>query len=298
MVNVRQDVKLAGIKKMKSIKIFLAIVAIAVIIYGCNKHTNEKPNTDIKTELDTIFALEEELPPGDTVSVGSVKELVELSKNNPTKFENITGLEVKGEVSEKEWEQIANFWSFYLEEDGPHILRDLEMISFPNTSIIGDYAFEDCPSLETISFPNVVKIGNRAFTIHETTIGHTGKEENELEFYKLKSISFPKVTTIGASAFAGCHGLTNVSFPNAKNIDSFAFAFCEKLTSITFGAEILEFNDATDEEERTIFIYVDNDYVSYTENVTLHLTNPKEYAKANIKKKEWRGYKWKNILNK
>lgn len=66
---------------------------------------------------------------------------------------------------------------------------------------IGDYAFNNCPSLISVTISNsVTSIGNSAFS----------------SCSGLTSVTIPNsVTTIGRYAFDGCKGLTSVTIPNS-----------------------------------------------------------------------------------
>ena len=96
--------------------------------------------------------------------------------------------------------------------------RTISEIYNSRVSVIGNYAFQSCPSLTTVSFPNCTSIGNYAF--YSCT--------------SLTTVSFPNCTSIGNSAFYRCTSLTTVSFPNCTSIDSYTFAYCTNLTTISF----------------------------------------------------------------
>ena len=76
----------------------------------------------------------------------------------------------------------------------------------------------------TLTIPNgVTAIANYAF------VGFAG----------ITSIQFNKATTIGAFAFAGCHGLTNVTIPSGVTaLGNNSFAYCTHLQSMTIPASV------------------------------------------------------------
>ena len=74
---------------------------------------------------------------------------------------------------------------------------NLETISLPNVTYIGNEAFDNCTNLETISLPNVTRIGNEAFDncarLKEVRISDRGSK-----------------LTIGAKAFNKCRRLSGL----------------------------------------------------------------------------------------
>ncbi|MDR0926504.1 MAG: leucine-rich repeat domain-containing protein [Ignavibacteria bacterium] len=218
------------------------------------------------------------------ITFNSMPELLKLFNNNPEQFKNMKWLEVKSEVVEKDWLKCYTSSIF-------HHCQSLQSVYFPDATVVGKAAFNGCYFLSSIEFPNAISIGEEAFCACE----------------HLKSVSFPKVTSIMFGAFRGCSMLTCAKFPNVTSIEQNAFGDCENLADVYLGAEIFEFADIWNtflffpqlirDFEHSIFVMEEAENLTpYTENVTLHLLNPAEYAKANGN--EWRGYKWKNILKK
>jgi hypothetical protein len=122
---------------------------------------------------------------------------------------------------------------------------------------IGGSAFCWCTSLTNIAIPNgVTSIGRAAF-VGCTTLTAITVNANNSVFSSVDGVLFNKgqttlieypggkvggyavpnsVTSIGATAFAGCTGLTNVTIPSSvTSIQDEAFAGCPSLISITLG---------------------------------------------------------------
>ena len=92
-------------------------------------------------------------------------------------------------------------------------------IEFGWTSVIPDYAFNDCESLLSATIPNgITKIGYKAFAF----------------CYNLASVTIPaSVTNIDDNSFQYCSSLTGISLPTGlTNIGWEAFSYCSSLTSI------------------------------------------------------------------
>jgi hypothetical protein len=86
-------------------------------------------------------------------------------------------------------------------------------------TIIGDAAFELCPSLKRISIPDSVKdIGPYAFS----------------QCSSLVDVNLPdNIQYIHMSAFYQCESLVRIKFPdNLKEIEEYAFCQCESLTRV------------------------------------------------------------------
>ena len=123
---------------------------------------------------------------------------------------------------------------------------------------IGDYAFYGCSGLTSITVPDsVTSIGRDAFrgsrlsqviiTVSDLSawctnsissiLGTLGFSDLHLSIDggEIKEFVIPDdVTSIGASAFYGCGGLTSVTIPSTvTNIGSSAFKWCSGLTSVT-----------------------------------------------------------------
>jgi hypothetical protein len=131
----------------------------------------------------------------------------------------------------------------------------LTIASFPNCSIIGDYAFCSCSSLASVSFPNCSIIGNYAFyacsSLASVSFPNCSIIGN-YAFYACSSLisaSFSNCNVIGVSAFNACSSLASVSFPNCSIIDRYAFSRCISLISVYLLGSILctlSRNDAFD----------------------------------------------------
>ncbi|MDR0926505.1 MAG: leucine-rich repeat domain-containing protein [Ignavibacteria bacterium] len=208
------------------------------------------------------------------LSVESIEELFDFAEEHTDLLEQIKTLTIAGEITEENWEKLA------IGENFPYLIS----ASFPEATSIGSGAFFLCKGLTSASFPNATTIGSVAF----------------FGCSNLTSVSVPNATSIEMRAFYGCKNLTSLSFPKVTSIGQQAFNEFSKLASITFGSEISHFVDSSSEATKNeLFSNWDDatkQSVTYTEQVTLHLLNPAEYAKANGN--EWRGYKWKNILKK
>ena len=86
-------------------------------------------------------------------------------------------------------------------------------------TVIGNYAFYDCPSLTSVTIPEgVTKIGNYAFMYCDN----------------LTSVNIPdSVTSIGEYAFSSCDNITNITIPaGVTTIGHAAFYNCDSLTSV------------------------------------------------------------------
>jgi S-ribosylhomocysteine lyase LuxS involved in autoinducer biosynthesis len=93
----------------------------------------------------------------------------------------------------------------------------LVIVSLPEATSIGAYAFSNCGSLANVSLPKATSIGASAFQ----SCG------------ALTSISLPKATSIGASAFSNCASLASISLPDAITIGASALSTCVSLASIS-----------------------------------------------------------------
>ena len=112
---------------------------------------------------------------------------------------------------------------------------------------IGNYAFQDCPSLTSVTIGNsVTSIGYRAFencsSLTSMTIPNSVTSIGEAAFSgcsSLTSVTIPNsVTSIGSSAFSRCSSLSSITIPNSvTSIGSSAFEGCSKITSVTWNAK-------------------------------------------------------------
>ena len=81
------------------------------------------------------------------------------------------------------------------------------------------------------------------------TLSGTGPMTNNTEFRESSSIKTLivnfGVTSIGASAFDGCTGLTSVTIPDSvTSIDEYAFAYCQSLTSVEIPNSVTYIGDS------------------------------------------------------
>ena len=107
----------------------------------------------------------------------------------------------------------------------------LTNITIPNSvTSIGVIAFAACYGLGQI----VVETGNATYDSRENCNAIIETGTNTLRV-GCKNTTIPNsVTSIGATAFEGCSGLTNITIPNSvTSIGEFAFAYCSGLTNIT-----------------------------------------------------------------
>jgi hypothetical protein len=111
---------------------------------------------------------------------------------------------------------------------------NLESVSLPVATDIGEGAFASCTSLTEVSLPAATSIGGGAFAACAS----------------LTSISLPKVTILRDAlpmlvsgggylefgVFMGCESLASVSLPAATTFGNLAFAYCEHLTTVSLPA--------------------------------------------------------------
>ena len=133
----------------------------------------------------------------------------------------------------------------------------LTSVTLPNSlTSIGQKAFAECSGLTSVNIPNnVTSISDYAFwhctrlTRFSVDIANTTFSSNDgVLFNKAQTslLSFPNgkargytipdsVTSIGASAFYYCTGLTNITIGNSvTSIGDYAFRGCTGLTSVRF----------------------------------------------------------------
>ena len=130
----------------------------------------------------------------------------------------------------------AATWIKFSENDSWHEYNIEGAMDCPALSSVGlmpEGSGEMGPPEWTTQPPYAVEIGTDV-----TSIGAS-------VFYDcsgLTSVTIPdSVTNIGASAFYGCSGLTSVTIPSSvTSIGSYAFSDCSGLTSVTFIGKTLE----------------------------------------------------------
>jgi len=122
-------------------------------------------------------------------------------------------------------------------------------------TLIGDYAFTQCPSLASVTIPEgVTSIGNHAFrncsNLSSITIPEGVTSIGEYVFdgcSGFTSISLPKsLSSIGHCAFAHCVGLSSITIPEGvTSIGDFVFDGCSGLTSITIPTSLTDISHGT-----------------------------------------------------
>ena len=110
----------------------------------------------------------------------------------------------------------------------------LTSITIPSSvTSIGNLTFGDCRNLESI----IVESGNTVYKSDGNCIIQIA--DNVLITGCKTSIIPNNATSIGASAFYNCTGLTSITIPaNVKSIEIMAFYGCSNLTSVTFEGAI------------------------------------------------------------
>ena len=142
--------------------------------------------------------------------------------------------------------------SVFATEDGRCLVVDGVLNSFASAgltsydipygiTIIGSYAFEQCPTLESVTIPDsVTSIGAFAFqlckSLTNVTVGNSVTAIGDRAFescFALENINIPdSVTLIGEVAFRYCYALENIDIPESvTEIHHGAFA-ASGLTSI------------------------------------------------------------------
>ena len=130
---------------------------------------------------------------------------------------------------------------------------------------IGESAFYNRSDITSVTFPNsVTSIGKSAFygctnltSVHISDISAwcriniSGSFPSGYHLYlnneEITDLVIPNdVTSIAASAFSGCSGLTSVIFPNSvTSIGNYAFSGCSGLTSVTFPNSVTSIGNYT-----------------------------------------------------
>ena len=110
------------------------------------------------------------------------------------------------------------------------------------TTVIRDYAFENCRSLKRLNIPQgVTRIGTYAFSrcygLSELFIPGSVSQIGEYAFYNcsnIQDITFSEgLTDIGSLAFAGCKKLTEIAFPSTlRHLGTYTFQYCRDLQDV------------------------------------------------------------------
>ena len=118
-----------------------------------------------------------------------------------------------------------------------------------NVVELKDYAFRDCRNMETITIPKTTKMGECTFyNCYSLKCVIFGNGATTLKTYVLTcnynliAISIPRcVTSIGDRFFNNCYGITRIVIPSSvTSIGQYAFETCKKLVnlylpSVSFG---------------------------------------------------------------
>ena len=118
--------------------------------------------------------------------------------------------------------------------------RTIVDANFPNTSIVGSYAFMGCTLLVNASFPACVEISQSAFQncINLQRVSFPVCEAiGSSAFYQcvlLESVIFPACKYLNGPAFQECHELVTASFPNCLSMSRGPFLQCSKLSNVYF----------------------------------------------------------------
>ena len=133
---------------------------------------------------------------------------------------------------------IGNITSVVIEDGVTHIgdnaffgCSNMESITIPASVMsIGDDAFYSCGSLATIT----VDANNQVFDSRDSCNAIIRKADNTLILGCKTTVIPASVTSIGASAFSGCSGLTTISIPDGvTSIGTNAFYGCSGLTTVS-----------------------------------------------------------------
>ena len=128
---------------------------------------------------------------------------------------------------------------------GSHAFRScgaLTSITIPSSvTSIGENPFFSCPALASIT----VEAGNTVYSSPEGSNAIINTEEHKLVSGCKNTVIPEGVTTIGASAFGGCSGLTEIHIPSSVTlIDAWAFNSCSGLTEVTIPSSVTYIGNA------------------------------------------------------
>ena len=122
---------------------------------------------------------------------------------------------------------------------GSHAFRScgaLTSITIPSSvTSISENPFFYCPALASIT----VEAGNTVYSSPEGSNAIIKTEEHKLVSGCKNTVIPEGVTTIGASAFGGCSGLTEIHIPSSVTlIDAWAFMDCSGLITVTIPSSV------------------------------------------------------------
>ena len=165
----------------------------------------------------------------------------------------------------------------------------LKCITLPNTTVIGEYAFDgqnqlqsiiapkvtevktkglyNCDALTDVQMPNITTVGKSAFAFTGiTTFSWDNLQSIGVSAFSQTSIggviSLPNITSIEIDTFQGCSNLTGIIAPKVTTIGHSAFAYCPNLIVLTFGTALTSVSGQ---------VLHNGNQPSYTENITLTL---------------------------
>jgi len=128
-----------------------------------------------------------------------------------------------------------------IEKDAFNYCTSLATLTIPNSvTSIATAAFSSCHSLATI----IVENGNLIYDSRDNCNAIIKTSTNMLITGCQNTIIPNSITSIGVSAFRGCHGLTSMTIPNSvASIGNSAFEYCDSLTSVVIPVSVALIGD-------------------------------------------------------